>query len=410
VVGDASSSPTGSTRPASPTAIPSPAVIAEPSTASISPSPEPTPRTGAAEVAWTRGSGLDGTSAVAERIGDNWFIGGSMVVNGAQQAAIWTSADGQTWDGPALLPPEPPPKPTDQPENEPWFPERYRVTALAEWEDALYAFGIFQFGCCDGYLPMLWQSVDGGATWSEVVTEGTAFRTAQIPLESTTAPTGELAVFSLTGLGGSASMYITSDLQAWTDHPIPRGDSDALLEFGGLASSPRMMVVVGYDIPPFREIEERRPTQRAWQSADGRMWSPLAPPQMDGELWDVTWDPTFRRWVLVGTDDTGRPRVWLSSDGVSWATSQLSHRQGRVHDIAAADGLIGAVGAVGTSPTSEGIRTVWSSHDAVTWSVATLEGSAQFADGTIALTGASGVVAFGPSGPGSETWIGRPTE
>jgi hypothetical protein len=403
--GQVSPSPSASTSPPTLTAMPSPS--ASPPTETRSPTTaEPTPRPGAAEVGWAPGTRLDGTSAVVERIGSLWFIGGSASSNGGQQAAVWASADGQVWDGPTLLPPEPPLQPADQPEDEPWFPESYAVTGFAAWDGALYAFGRFHFGCCDGLLPMLWQSLDNGEIWSEVKTEGTPFFTGQIPMEATTTPSGELAIFSLTGLGGSASVFTTSDLQTWTDNPIPRGDSDELLQFSGFASSPEAMVLVGFDIPPFSEIEERRPRQRAWNSADGRTWSPMSPPEADGELWDVAWDRTFDRWVVVGTDDTGRPRVWLSDDGVSWATSPLAEQEGQVHEIAAADGLIAAVGAVQPPAGSEGIRTVWTSHDGVGWSVATIDGSAPFAEGSIAVAPESAVIAFGLSDGGSETWIG----
>jgi hypothetical protein len=385
-----------------PTALPT--RTAEPSasaTGTPDPTPMPTPSAGAAEVAWTPGAVLDGGAVVA-RIGSIWLVGGSIAVNDASQAAVWTSADGQTWDGPTLLPPEPPAKPTDQAEDEPWFPDRYSVTGFGEWQGTLLALGYFHFGCCDGYVSMLWQSVDGGTTWSKVETDGTAFGTAQVPLESTARANGELAIFSATGLGGGASMFITSDLARWSEHPI--GAPGVAHQFGGFGAAPEQMAVVGADIPPFSNLDDRRPEQRAWRSLDGRAWSPMTPPDPLGELSDVAWDPANSRWVVVGVDEAGRPRSWISADGVSWVSSQLSDEMGLVGDVAVANGLIAAVGSVQISPDSEARRIVWSSHDGVTWWVVEIEGPA--VGGSVATTSESAVIVFGPSEGGSETWIG----
>jgi hypothetical protein len=357
---------------------------------------------------WAAGPPIDGAASVVERIGDRWFVGGSVSVNDAMQAAVWTSSDGQVWDGPTLMQPEPPAKPADHPADEPWFPDRYSVSGFGEWQGTILAFGRFHFGCCDGLLPMLWRSDDNGDTWSVVATDGTAFLTGQIPFESTTTPSRELAVFSITGLGGGAAMFITSDLATWTDHPI--GAASEPQSITGFASSPDGMVSVGYVVPPYSEIEDRRPEQRAWQSVDGRTWTPMAPPDAQGELLDVAWDPTHGRWVLVGVDETGMPRVWLGDGGGAWQSSPLANEPGRITDLAVADGLLAAVGAVQASPESAARPTVWTSHDGVTWSVVELDPTS-ITPISIAVDGDEGIVMGGAGDDGiSPTLVGRLAE
>jgi hypothetical protein len=324
-------------------------------------------------------------------------------VNEGQQAAVWTSTDGQTWAGPTLLDPEPPPQPADAEPGE-WFPDRYRLTGFGEWQGTLYAYGAHNFGCCDGLLPMLWQSGDAGVIWSVVETDGTAFDTGHVPLESSTTPSGELAVFSITGLGSGVSTFITADLETWTEHPI--GEFDAFNSPGGFAASPDAMLAVGSEMPPYEQGEGPRPEQRAWRSVDGRSWSPITPPTQRGELWDVAWDSGSGRFVVVGADVNGQPWAWLSVDGTSWASSQLADAPGHVSDITAADGLIAAVGWVETPETQ---TIAWTSHDGITWWVAPIDGSS--AGGSVAVTSDSAVmVTLSTESDSSVTWVGHLVE
>jgi hypothetical protein len=370
-----------------------------PETASPSPTARPTPPSGPAEVAWTTGGHLDGNTRVVERIRDVWIVGGSASVNGAFQAAVWTSADGHAWDGPTLLDPEPPPEPAGAEPGE-WFPDQYGVNGFVEWRGTLYAYGQHNFGCCDGYEPTLWQSADGGVTWSAVETMGTGFDTAQVPLEASTTPNGELVVYSTTGLGGGAATFITADLETWTMNPI--GEFDSFNTPGGFAGSPDAMIAVGTHLPPYAQAEERRPEQRAWRSVDGRSWSPLSPPRAQGELWDLTWDPASERFVVVGSDASGQPWAWLTADGTSWAASQLADAPGHVIDIAATDGLIAAVGSVET-PDAEQIA--WTSHDGITWWVALID-AASGVNGVAVTNNAAVTVGWSGNGGDSETWVG----
>ena len=399
VIDEAGPNPSGILTPVAATATTFPSATTAAETASPSPEPVPTPRTGPAEVAWTSGGTFDGNAGVVERIGDSWVVGGSVSVNGAFQAAVWASAEGQTWDGPTLLDPEPPPEPGDAEPGE-WFPDRYRVNGFVEWQGMLYAYGQRNFGCCDGFEPMLWQSADAGVKWSAVETEGTGFDTAQVPVESSTTPSGELVVYSITGLGGGAATFITADLEAWTMHPI--GEFDSFNTPGGFAASPDVMVVVGTHVPPYLQAEERRPEQRAWHSFDGRSWSPIIPPAPQGELWDVTWDPAGGRFVVVGADESGTPWAWQTVDGTTWTSSQLADAPGHISDIAANDGLIAAVGSV---ETPEAERIAWTSHDGITWWVALIDGAAGV--NSVAVTGDSAVAVGWSADDGvSDTWVG----
>jgi hypothetical protein len=398
--------PTGQVRlsasPTSATSLPAASTTASPSDDAppppvASPTPDPTPRSGPAMVAWTQGARMDGSIHAVAHIADLWLIGGALPVNEGGQAAVWTSSDGETWASPALLQPVPRIEPDDFPEDDQWFPDSYRVTGFGEWRGNLYAYGVYQFGCCDGVLGMLWESVDGGATWLEVGTEGTGYQFGYFEQASSVTPADELAVFAHTGLGGGASMFITDDLRSWTEHPI--GDATVAHEFAGFAASPDTMVVVGGEYQPY-EGDERPPLlQSAWWSADGRSWAPMAGPEREGELASVAWDPAHERFVVVGSDASGQPMAWLTVDGTTWASSQLAEGAGSVQDVAATDGLIAAVGAIGSGEDAQ--PTAWTSHDGITWRVVSIADTI----GAVAVSSDTAVAIGAP-----ETSIGRLTE
>jgi hypothetical protein len=141
-----------------------------------------------------------------------------------------------------------------------------------------------------------------------------------------------------------------------------------------------------------------------WHSADGRTWSELDPPSLDGtDLLGV--EVVGERYVAAGFPDRPSPPMsaWVSADGLEWSSSAIVPSSG-VGCICAATGSNGAEVIVA------GLKDetfVASSTDGTTWSVTALEsdfgvgatvgGLAVLDDGTIVGTG-SFDIADGPKG------------
>lgn len=366
----ATPTPTAPAAPAtpqpSPTVTPSPSAPATPSespaatsTPTVTPGPTPLP-SGPATIAWATGDRLDGVAYTVTRHRDRWIAAGAIRVGDADRPAAWASADGLSWHGPALLPPEPVP-------DADGFMPRYLVTAFGEWGEGLLAVGWNGIGCCDGGRPMLWRS-DDGVTWSVVDTAGSAFGEGwHFPTSAFTTPAGELGVLSSTLLGAGGSIFMTRDLATWTEHPITAPDE--FVDVTGIAASSETWIAVGTHTPSWEAEEGPRPEPRVWSSTDGQSWSPTEPPSGGGSLDGIAWDPARARFVAVGSDGNGHPVAWLTLDGRSWSRIPLDDEEGRVDDIAIADGLIVAAGILGPMFESSGETIAWSSRDGVTWRV-----------------------------------------
>lgn len=345
--------------PAPATPSESPALI---STPIATPGPTPLP-SGPATIAWTVGDRRDGTAYAVTRYRDRWIAAGGVRVGDADRAASWTSADGLSWDGPTLLPPEP------VRDGDGIMP-RYWVTAFGEWEGGLLAFGWNGIGCCDGGRPMLWRS-DDGERWSVVDTAGSAFGEEwHFPSSAFTTPAGELGVLSSTSLGGGGSIFMTRDLATWTEHRITAPDE--FVSVTGIAASSETWIAVGTHTPSWEVEDGPRPEPRVWSSADGESWSRTEPPSAGGSLDGIGWNSARERFVAVGSDANGYPVAWLTPDGRSWSRVPLGDEEARMDGVAVAEGLIVAAGTLGAISESSGETITWSSRDGVTWRVVPL--------------------------------------
>ncbi|MGQ0608902.1 MAG: hypothetical protein ACT4OQ_10630 [Chloroflexota bacterium] len=309
------------------------------------------------------------------------------------RAAIWTSEDGLSWGEPILIPPEP--IETDA------IWSRYWISGFGRWGDELLAFGWNGIGAGDGGFPMLWRSADG-VTWSVVDTGGTLFGDDyHFPLRSVISPLGQLAVLSVTGLGSGASIYVTDDLANWEEHPITLADQ--MMSVSGLAASPGLLIAVGTETHPW--VDRPETTAHAWISADAETWSPVAPPNPDGTLSSITWDPARERFVAIGSGDDRVPAAWLTTDGSRWSRIPLADDVGQMRDIAVADGLILASGVTGPMLAPETGQTIaWSSHDGVTWRIVPLA-DAQYGSVVGVTPGSAVTIVNRWSESESDTWI-----
>jgi hypothetical protein len=357
----------------------------------------------------TQGS-VEGQTEVVQRLGDHWYVGGSVRVNDGSQGAIWRSADGRDWGEPSLLDPEPPARPDVVPEGEIFFPEAYRVSEIAEWQGSLYAFGWHHFGCCDGTLSMLWRSEDDGVTWAEVNTEGTAYSGSHFPIAWWVAGDGSLALYSATGLGGSGSVFMTSDMETWREYPIQVPDDRFMTPYTAAGGTTGGLVVgVEYTYPNGATAPEEAPVM--WQSTDGRSWSLVAAPPAAGQLDAVAWDAEHEQFVVIGKDAADQLTAWRSTDLRTWSASSMAGEPATVVDLAAADGVIAAIGSIG-APGGNIRTTAWTSYDADVWWVSRLADGARGGQIGVTLEGMVAAVST-PSGvegqtpTGWDAWAGQ---
>jgi len=291
------------------------------------------------------------------RFAGRWIAGGLVPFETTSRAAVWTSVDGISWNGPTLIDPEP----TDRD----GFPDRHWINGFGLWNGDLLAFGWNGICCGDGGFPRLWRSPDG-ETWEVVDIDGTPFGDDyHFPHSSTVNASGELVVFSGIGLGTGTAAFMTADLQTWETFPITEPANPVFA--AAVAGSPARFLAGGM-LSTWSEADQATTeTSVAWTSTDGRTWQPIAPPDVDGTIDDIAWDAVHDRFVAVGVDADGIPHAWLTEDGSRWSAIPLADEPMRMQAVTAADGLIVATGLSGSVETGVGETFVWSSHDGITW-------------------------------------------
>lgn len=336
-----------------------PPATAEPP-ASSEPSPTPVP-VGPAQLAWVDGPARDGEVNTVARFGDRWLAGGSAIFDGKWWATAWTSNDGRTWSNAIAIGPEP----DDGGESDGW---RHRIMTFATWDGDIVAFGNRWFSGSDSLAPMLWRS-DDGERWEFVDTAGTVYGDEwHVPLQAMTTPAGGLAVHSLINIGFGAKAYITHDLATWESSVIVDEEPSLTAVSTAMATSPNLLIAVGWKQEPREADEPPTATAHVWTSTDALTWNEATSPDATAWLNGVAWDAVHARFVVVGTDADGLPMAWLTPDGSAWTSIALGDEPMQRMQVSAADGLVaatGVAGPLGEQPT--GPTLVWSSHDGQRW-------------------------------------------
>ena len=280
--------------------------------------------------------------------GDHWLGVGSHL----GRAAAWTSADGLAWS-PV---PDIDPAPSDDPQDM----RGYSMSLVAEVGGELLALGWNRIGCCDGGRPAMWRSSDG-ISWQFEDLAGTPFGdTYHFPSDLRVAPDGSLILLSGAQLGNESMMWISQDGRTWSRLENAARDRQPLL---GLAVGSDLMMVVGASEWLTDDAGE------VWTSSDGHTWTARQPPPDASLITDVAYDAARDQFVMGGIDVDERPMVWLTRDGVTYATTRLADDRGWFGQLVADGGLIVASGSVGLTDSEAGQSTIWSSYDGVTWAV-----------------------------------------
>ncbi len=293
---------------ATPTASPSASATPEESAAATpSASPSPSPSATAAESP-SPGSGVTGVAwsdEPAATLGGEIFRvtaeGGRFYALGRtdESAAIWSSADGASWQRVDL------PDPADRGEGFVYVDE---LATSAGGE--LVAIG--STGLNDALRVAVWTSADGGATWTETDTRG--FGAAAYNVHDVTNGPSGLVAFSHQFGAGTGSAWRSDDAgQTWAEHRPP-GDGIGL---GVTVGTGR-----GYLIGGQVGADTEAPSPRIWYSNDAMTWTQasLEGSGGRGQVEQLAIDDAGR-WVATGVLDD-RIVVWRSTDrGLSWTVA-----------------------------------------------------------------------------------------
>ncbi len=194
-----------------------------------------------------------------------------------------------------------------------------------------------------GGSPAAWTRTD--ERWQAEILPGSRANVTPSVTAAISAPDGRIVMVGAKTfpIGQRAAVWIRGTDGRWTDADAPVFGVQAKVQYGGpspsaVAVGPKKWVVVG-------ERYDGDGHQDAWAvySTDGKTWSEI---RGDRELPpDKTTDTRRQRWrnlrapgtatstmtavtshgqgfVAAGSisDDSGRPAIWLSPDGVSWPT------------------------------------------------------------------------------------------
>ncbi len=224
-------------------------------------------------------------------------VGGAMNAGNAD-AAVWTSADGVTWDriaGPDVL----------------GVTVGYQmIMDVANGPMGLVAVGWVdtKFGDLD---PPIWVSPDG-LTWSRLTGNADAFSPGSLINAITTGGPGFVAV----GISdvGSAAIWVSGDGKSWTRVEQPLGDGYTDSQITDILATDSGLVAVGFADPEWQHFATGRVL--AWTSQDGLTWDRSDLGSETGTVWAVA--GTGDTAIAVGntSDDSA---AWISSDAKTWS-------------------------------------------------------------------------------------------
>jgi hypothetical protein len=367
---------------------------------------------------WTAaGSIVDGWAVAAAATPDGIALAGNDNSSGTTTSAMWASPDGAMWlhgndasdemlgdfrstlvaiDGGVVglaIAPDPPD------EGRPAGPTVVASRDLRTWTrvpfpapDLVVASWRDLAATVDGHLLVLGWDPSGSRIrgWESSFADASAAPGAEPP----SSPAPSQSPGSGAGGAGTATQAMTS----W--RPV-----DATAVFGDGLDSARMAGL------PDRLVATVRRGSRlhAWVSTDhGLHWTeaPDQPAFRGGNI--AALERVGGRLLGVGSVDgpggTTRPATWVTDDGRTWRRSILADHQGAVTAVAAADGVVVAVGAVGRDAEASGMPVSWTSRDGVLWTrgdpIAAPEGSTLSA----VVAGGPGWIAGGADNQTAMIW------
>jgi hypothetical protein len=265
---------------------------------------------------------------------------------GRQDAVVLSSDDGLTWQKAEL------PFPAT------WNPEPYVdhfARHLVSIDGRLVAFGTV--GQLDFLNVVVWESADGGTTWSEVPT-GDFMTDAFNVVDATAGPAG-LVVASNGFAMATGSVWHSIDGRA-TWNEVRPGE---LLNLRAVVGTSTGYVLVGSQCG---DSTCAAPHPRIWTSTDGQSWA-SAPVEGDdsvGAIDHVAISGTGVYAAVGSLED--RYVAWTSADGDSWTLSADLGSVGPLMDYAGLwlTGLSDGIVAITRSGTN---YVTWTSSDGNTW-------------------------------------------
>ena len=381
-VAESSPSPEASASAATASAEPSGTGSAEPSS-----TPQPTDaEAGAIRVTWSDTVSVVGEGFVSRLTAEagRYFVLGAL----ANDATVWSSADGVEWDIATL------PFPASWDREAPVFVSADHIVSSG---DRLVAIGTV--GALDNLNVVVWESLDG-ASWTELDT-GSFMVDAFNVQDATVGPAGIVVITHAFGEGTGSAWRSADGGRTWSESQPDLAPMAASAVVG--TASMYLIAGVAYD-------DEFNPSPRIWTSSDAVAWSPAAVEGSGGsgsvDQLTVNGDGT---WVATGSLD-GRLVAWRSDDGLDWT---VEHEFGAEPELGyRAAWLAGLPNGFLAIDTNVGMTT-WTSTDGVAWAGTPMEPPTAPGDGTAELT--QGIARIGgrillagpittPDDPGGITW------
>lgn len=263
--------------------------------------PSATPVTGIVGVAWEASASatVDGTVHRITAEGDRFYALGSRHSATAEEAMVWSSADGRTW-----MASDPLPRPS-------WWTEEgvgfFYADELVKVGGRLVAIG--SIGFADGLNAVAWESTDG-RTWT-AIDQGTFHADAYNINDVTSGPGGIVAISHGYVEGSGSAWRSTDGGRTWSEHRPPGP---------GVTTTAIVGIVSGYVLAGAvnESYDGTAESPRIWTSTDGTSWREASLDGSDGRgrIAQLTVDASGR-WVALGLLDD-RIVTWVSTGGQRW--------------------------------------------------------------------------------------------
>jgi hypothetical protein len=304
------------------------------------------------------------------------------------EAAVWTSADGITWEL--------------SPNQGDGFTDGQMVSVIAGGPGFVAVGGVERDG---GFDAAIWTSPDG-LTWSRVPHDESMLGDAGMQ-DVTVGGPGLVAVGVVES---SAAVWTSVDGTKWTrvPHDLAVFGDDGDLSMSAVTAGGPGLVAVGMD------GSGGTADAAIWTSVDGIVWERVP---HDEDLFGGSGNQgagsvavVGTRVVAVGVERSSdiHPAVWTSEDGIAWQrvpNDQEALAEGQMVKVTVGGPGLVSVGWIGWAATQNSDAAVWSSVDGVIWDRVPHD-EALFGGVEMwgVAAGGSGLVAVGSDGPDAAVW------